>query len=252
MMQRWPQSPGAGPLRCERYAAVEDVGKCEMASSQWLQERPPPPPRMASLLSILRHSCTTHGPPTFGHPACRAAECHAYSAPDNATLEEWLDAYPDNWMTRELVRTACKDAASHSACHACLGLPAVPYCPPAQLTQVGRSVLYDRRPLAAADLRAAQARLHLFAAVLVLERPQASMALLRARFGWQETGWAEHRAGSAADSDAAAELPPELLARLRQRNQLDEQLYDYAVALHEAQAARWLAGGGGGGSVKSA
>lgn len=31
------------------------------------------------------------------------AECRAYAAPANASLEAWLDTYPDNWMTRELV-----------------------------------------------------------------------------------------------------------------------------------------------------
>ncbi|PRW60367.1 hypothetical protein C2E21_0811 [Chlorella sorokiniana] len=31
------------------------------------------------------------------------AECHAYSAPPNATLEQWLWRYPDNWQVRELL-----------------------------------------------------------------------------------------------------------------------------------------------------
>lgn len=40
-------------------------------------------------------------PRTYGRPtpaplaASTAAECHAYTAPANATLEQWLAAYPD-------------------------------------------------------------------------------------------------------------------------------------------------------------
>ncbi|KAL4447517.1 hypothetical protein ABPG75_004736 [Micractinium tetrahymenae] len=144
------------------------------------------------------------------------AECHAYSAPANATLERWLAAYPDNWMVRELV---------------------------------GRTALYQRgRPMTEADLLLAQQRLHLFAAVLLLERPDTSMALLRAMFGWRETGWGEHRAGSRVGSDAGAELPPGVLRELERRHALDVRLYAYAEALHAAQARRWLGGNGGGGA----
>lgn len=132
------------------------------------------------------------------------AECHAYAVPPNATLEEWAQHSPDNWVTRELV---------------------------------GRSALYDwrRRPLTPADLDTAKRRLHAFAAVLLLERPASSMALLRARFGWTQLGWDEHRAGSRAESNAAAELAPAAMARLRARHEWDLQLHAYAQALHEAQ-----------------
>lgn len=138
-------------------------------------------------------------------PRWCAAECRAYSAPASASLEQWLEAYPANWMTRELV---------------------------------GRTALYQRRKLTEADLLLAKRRLHYFAAVLLLEAPRSSMALMQRLFGWREVGWEAARAGSRHDSNATAELPPQLLQRLRQRNQLDMRLYDYAVALHAAQLLR--------------
>lgn len=105
----------------------------------------------------------------------------------------------------------------------------------------GRSALYQRsRPMTEADLLLAQQRLHLFSTVLLLERPGASMALMRAMFGWRHTGWEEHRAGSRAGSDAAAELPPAVLAELERRHALDARLYAYAEALHAQQARQWL------------
>lgn len=150
-----------------------------------------------------------------------AAECHAYSAPRNASLEEWIEAFPDNWVTRELL---------------------------------GRSVLYDwrRRPLALSDLVAAQIRLHAFAAVLLLERPGSSMALMQRAFGWKHVGWDERRAGSKRDSHAEAELPPPLLERLRQRHALDLRLYEYAQTLHAAQAQAWGVDSGTYGGVAAA
>ena len=134
-----------------------------------------------------------------------AAECRAYSAPANATLAQWLEQYPDNWMTR---------------------------------TFVGWEALYGRRPLAEADLLVAQQRLHYFAAVLLLEQPGSSMRLMQKVFGWRQVGWAEHRAGSQHGSDAAAELEAPLLQRLRQRNELDLRLYQYAERLHAQQLQR--------------
>lgn len=88
-----------------------------------------------------------------------------------------------------------------------------------------------------ADLLAAQKRLHAFAAVLLLEQPGSSMQLMRQRFGWQHTDWEGQRAGSRHGSDAEAELAeqPALLELMRQRNWLDERLYEYAAALHAAQ-----------------
>lgn len=138
-------------------------------------------------------------------PALPAAECRAYSAPPNATLAQWLDAYPDNWMTR---------------------------------TFVGREALYGRRPLTEADLLVAQQRLHYCAALLLLEQPGSSMRLMQRVFGWRQVGWEGHRAGSQHGSNAAAELEAPLLQRLRQRNELDLQLYQYAERLHAEQVQR--------------
>lgn len=108
---------------------------------------------------------------------------------------------------------------------------------------LGRSALYAwrTRPLTAADLGVAQARLHLFSAVLIMEAPATGMAAAASLFGWRETGWDEHRAGSRLASSAAQLAPAELEA-LQRRNQWDMRLYEYARRLHAAQAA---AGGWG-------
>lgn len=101
---------------------------------------------------------------------------------------------------------------------------------------VGLRALYPpHRRLTAADLHLAKQRLHLFSAVLLLERPQSSMALMERLFGWRDTGWAEQRAGSRHGSDAAAELEAPILQRIMRLNQLDEQLYEYATMLHAHQ-----------------
>jgi len=104
---------------------------------------------------------------------------------------------------------------------------------------VGRSALYQHRSwvLSEADLLTAQRRLHYFAAVLLLEQPGSSMEFMASRFGWREVGWREHRAGSRHGSDAAAELSPEQLRLLEERNKFDLRLYQYAQALHAAQVA---------------
>ncbi len=107
---------------------------------------------------------------------------------------------------------------------------------------LGRSALYNwrRRPLTEADLLAAQKRLHAFAAVLLLEQPASSMALMQRLLGWRHVDWEGQRAGSRHGSDAEAELAgqPAVLQLLRQRNRLDERLYEYAAALHDAQVQR--------------
>lgn len=107
---------------------------------------------------------------------------------------------------------------------------------------LGRSALYDwrRRPLTEADLLAAQKRLHAFAAVLLLEQPASSMALMQRLFGWRHVDWEGQRSGSRHGSDAEAELAgqPAVLQLLRDRNRLDERLYEYAAALHAAQVQR--------------
>ena len=41
------------------------------------------------------------------------------------------------------------------------------------------------------------------------------------------------RSNSSAEQELAGE--PEVLAEMRRRNTLDQELYDYAVALHKAQ-----------------
>lgn len=54
---------------------------------------------------------------------------------------------------------------------------------------------------------------------------------------WTETNWQAHRAGSRADSRAEAELDPGMLSLLRSRNELDLELYAYAVRLHAQQVS---------------
>ena len=157
-------------------------------------------------LCVLIH-CTLCQQPFVSPLGLRppAAECRAYSAPANATLAQWVELYPDNWMTR---------------------------------TCVGREALYGGRPLTEADLVVAQQRMHYFAAVLLLGQPGSSMRLMQRVLGWRQVGWAEHRAGSQHGSDASAELEAPLLQRLRQRNDMDLRLYQYAERLHAQQLQR--------------
>ena len=101
--------------------------------------------------------------PGGGWPAELWSECRAYVAPANASLAAWLEAYPDNWVTRELV--------GRSALYGAYG---------SSLLEGGG----QRRPLGQADLHLAKQRLHYFAAVLLLEDWPGSMALMQQLFGW--------------------------------------------------------------------
>eukprot|EP00887_Chlorella_sp_A99_P003192 scaffold9.g3192.t1 len=148
--------------------------------------------------------------PGSGWPQMLQAECRAYASPPaNASLEEWLAVYPDNWMTRELAgRAALYGSAATS---------------------------FRRPPLTAAHLRLAQQRLHYAAAVLLTDDWGGSAAQMRALFGWSDVDFERHRAGSRTGSRAEAELGPGALAALRAVNEWDLQLYEYAVRLHGAQ-----------------
>jgi len=139
------------------------------------------------------------------------SECRAYWAPANATFQQWLHWYPDNWMTRELAGNEAlyrKDAQ---------GRPG---------------------PLTPADVLKAKQRLHYFAAVLIMERPEESEILLRNVFGWKEIDLDGYRAGSNRNSSANKELAgkqPKLFQRLKEMNKYDTEIYNYALQLHKAQ-----------------
>ena len=66
----------------------------------------------------------------------------------------------------------------------------------------GTAALYRRSadgvpsPLTPAEVARAKARLHYFGAVLVMERWEASMALMSKRYGWRDLDHEKHRAGS--------------------------------------------------------
>ena len=138
-------------------------------------------------------------------------ECRAYWAPSNATFQEWLTWYPDNWMTREL---AGNEALYRKDIH---GKPG---------------------PLTATDVFKAKQRLHYFAAILIMERPQESEILLKSTFGWKDTDLDGHRAGSVRNSSAEKELArdqPEIFQDLERKNMFDIEIYKYALELHKIQ-----------------
>lgn len=135
--------------------------------------------------------------------------CQCYAAPHNATLDEWIEAFPSDFQTRSLL---------------------------------GRRYLYSRAPLTAEDFADAVERLRYFSAVLLLERFDESLELLRRRLGWRGVGDGDEapsqvRAGSRRGTRAEDELQdrPHLLARLMERHVWDRALYDEAVRLFERQ-----------------
>lgn len=137
-------------------------------------------------------------------------ECRAYAAPTNASLEQWLDTYPDNWMTREFA---------------------------------GMDVLYKKtqqgkpKPLFQEDILRAKQRLHYFAVVLILEKWKNSMMLMKNVFGWDIDNDEAFRAGSKQNTSALVELQHNQVAlqKLKEKNVYDRELYDYALNLHQHQ-----------------
>ncbi|CAG9461558.1 unnamed protein product [Pedinophyceae sp. YPF-701] len=146
--------------------------------------------------------------------------CHSFWAPQNSTLESWLEVFPDNWQTR---------------------------------TMLGKEWLLGaaRREIGDEDLRNAVWRLHLFDGVLLVEDVEGSSALLRSRFGWDPAGiggvsaerpeelFEIFRHGSRRDSNAADELRGSKAAdQMRRLHEYDEQLYAYASRLHCRQLSQ--------------
>ena len=92
-------------------------------------------------------------------PRSSSTQCHAYPSPSpNSTFEQWLEVYPSNWMTRELI---------------------------------GTTALYRRRSIGLDrdDLEFAKMRLHVFSAVLILEEEESSMRVLSETLGWKDVGF---------------------------------------------------------------
>lgn len=95
-------------------------------------------------------------------------ECDLYTIPDkNVSLKEWLQAYPDNWMTREFA-----------------GISTLFY-------KDKKEVVFD---LSEADLMKAKQRLHYFSAILLVEKPVSSQLLLERVFGWPNANLSQYHA----------------------------------------------------------
>mmetsp|Transcript_13089 Transcript_13089/g.47770 ORF Transcript_13089/g.47770 Transcript_13089/m.47770 type:complete len:515 (+) Transcript_13089:1092-2636(+) len=146
----------------------------------------------------------------------KRGDCHLYEQRANASLVEWLEAYPDNFMTRA-------------------------FC--------GGSVMYDvpHLQLNESHLECAKRRLATFAPILILERPER-LQLMQESLGWRTRDvWQnamltpggsdprQTKPGDVESSSALASLTEEELKMLRRTHQLDMRLYKYATDLFEQQ-----------------
>lgn len=159
----------------------------------------------------------------FPGAGAAASICSAYVAPANATLSEWIDYYPDNWVTRSLL---------------------------------GAHYLYNfKTPLTLMDLERAKNRVDAFSAVLILEEYDLSMRVVRALFEWSEkTGASEVAANvsPAGRSDGLRDLDDLTRQKVGSRIQLDLLLYQYAHRVFLRHANQLGLGGGGGGASAAA
>ena len=133
-------------------------------------------------------------------PGINPGNCGAFDARNATTFDEWLAAYPSDWMTRELL---------------------------------GQAWLQD--PERAIDARAfafAVARLELFHGVLISEHFDRSVELLERLLGLDAAGEAVPRLVSAHHAD---ELPAPQREAVRRKNEWDLRLYDRALALFREQ-----------------
>lgn len=139
-------------------------------------------------------------------PKVRTALCDAYQSPHpDASLQEWLEVYPDNWM----VRVLC-----------------------------GRAVLMDKSiRITEKHLTAAKARLNQFSLVMVLEDMESSMKLLSSTLDWADVDAEALRANVMSNSSARIALAdePEILEELVSRNKMDLELYKYGQELFRRQ-----------------
>ena len=151
-------------------------------------------------------------------PGINPSICRAYSiegAAGSVSLEDWLEAYPSDWMTR---------------------------------TMLGQSWVQEhaKKAIGASEFEAAKRRLELFNAVLISESLEEGMEVLEELFGLTGLSRAisrTSRSGAGANvskggrTNAQEELAPEILDRLRQKNVWDQKLYEHAQMLFETQIA---------------
>lgn len=145
-----------------------------------------------------------------GNPAI----CSVYPVvPAESSLLEWLRVYPDNWMVRTLA---------------------------------GNEPFTRKSPATPNDLRRAKRVLDLMSVVMTLENYKESMNLMRWKFGWKVLDVDAHRKGSHASKGESAEHlltesgELEALQLMREKNQLDKELYRYACDIN-ARSLRQLA-----------
>ena len=133
-------------------------------------------------------------------PGTRGSICSTYTAPANATLSEWIDYYPDNWVTRSLL---------------------------------GAHYLYNfKSPLGWWDLQGAMNRLESFSAVLILEEYETSMLLMQELFGWSKTGsGVEVNVSPGGRSNSGEELDDLTRLKISKTIQHDLPLYEFAHSL---------------------
>ena len=154
-------------------------------------------------------------------PGINPAICRAYSVGAAASLEEWLEAYPADWMTR---------------------------------TMLGQAWLQEHaeRTITAEDFEVAKRRLEGFESVLVSDSLLEGMEVLEAVFGLTglRTGMAgAERSGSGANvarggrTNAREELRPEVLQKLERNNMWDSQLHAHGTRLFQAQLSLVRASG---------
>ena len=148
-------------------------------------------------------------------PGIAGSICSSYDAPANATLSEWLDYYPDNWVTRTLL---------------------------------GSRYLYGKDlPLGEAELQQAKNRLEAFTTVLVLEELDLGLRVLGEVLGWEEREGEETEMAAGAPqanvarggrTDSTRELDDLTWQKAASTIRLDLEVYEHARALFARQAER--------------
>ena len=151
-------------------------------------------------------------------PGINPSICRAYfieGAAGSVSLEDWLETYPSDWMTR---------------------------------TMLGQRWVQEhaKKAIGASEFEVAKRRLEVYNAVLLSESLEEGMEVLEELFGLSGLSRAisrTSRSGSGANvsrggrTNAQEELAPEILNKLKQKNVWDQRLYEHAQMLFQSQSA---------------
>lgn len=171
--------------------------------------------------------------------------CQTFYVPNNATFDEWLEHYKDNWQVTPhhhfpkfkffgiVLLFFMYTLIYNSSADFDVKRKSLLSFEIHRMTRsyAGRGIMYSNKPVTESEFLLAISRLHYYSAILIMERFDDNMEILRYQFGWKDVDASGHREGSKRNSNAYDELNghPALIEKLERLHVWDKLLYEYGV-----------------------